>query len=394
MPGGVFDTLMTSVTAVDWIPEALNHAPTLKDCPDTCPKSSSLTTARSRFASSRLCKELGRSAVAVGTSIATLADEAVRLDSPSWFPSPERIVDIIHPGYATRSPHLSSPRPDDQMAHSLARPGNPAHRGGHDALQSAADIHTFVQWNQTPGDDKGAGRGILVVSTQEGGGAQTHVEAQIAGDGMGEVTQVWERACSVQRRFRKLVEMAPSTVTRSLVQLLLASTTMAYAVRSETSRRGQFRILRKFAHWRMDVPRDQSLYCSVGTYFGSLLAMILVRGRDLGEATQQAVRAPRETSVWNEEGGVKTNRAVLAGRGSAIRYGGGCDKDWGGPAQAAGRRIGFTGATRRRRSDRHLDLWERHSISSSPPGSKAAADTKKQIHQTLGPADYLYRLAQ
>ncbi|KZP10774.1 hypothetical protein FIBSPDRAFT_962853 [Athelia psychrophila] len=133
---------------------------------------------------------------------------------------------------------------------------------------------------------------------------------------------------------------------------------------------------------------------SVGTYFGSLLAMILVRGRDLGEATQQAVRAPRVTSVGNEEGGVKTNRAVMAGRGGAIRYGGGCDKDWGGPAQAAGRRIGFTGATRRRRSDRHLDLWERHSISSSPPGSKAAADTKKQIHQTLGPVDYLYRLAR
>ncbi|KZP24322.1 hypothetical protein FIBSPDRAFT_857448, partial [Athelia psychrophila] len=59
------------------------------------------------------------------------------------------------------------------MAHSLARPGNPAHREGQDALQSAADIHTFVEWNQTSGDDKGAGRGILVVSTQEGGGAQT-----------------------------------------------------------------------------------------------------------------------------------------------------------------------------------------------------------------------------
>ncbi|KZP15978.1 hypothetical protein FIBSPDRAFT_866444 [Athelia psychrophila] len=54
------------------------------------------------------------------------------------------------------------------MAHSLARPGNPAHRGGQDALQSAADTHTFVEWNQTPGDDKGAGRVTLVVSTQEG----------------------------------------------------------------------------------------------------------------------------------------------------------------------------------------------------------------------------------
>ncbi|KZP15958.1 hypothetical protein FIBSPDRAFT_895333 [Athelia psychrophila] len=244
--------------------------------------------------------------------------------------------------------------------------------------------------------DGGGGRGMRVVSAQEGveafkqcmgetqsgqSSSEEHVEAQIAGDGMGDVTQVWERACSMQRRFRKLVEMAPSTVTRSLVQLLLASTTMAYAVEHGVAI--AWCGVRVNTRLCLAGVRERS----VGTYFGSLLAMILVRGRDLGEATQQAVRAPRETGVGNEEGGLKTNRAVLAGRGR-------CDKEWGGPAQAAGRRIGFTGAIRRRRSDRHLDLWERHSISSSPPGSNAAADTKKQIHQTLGPVDYLYRLAQ
>jgi acetyl/propionyl-CoA carboxylase alpha subunit len=37
-----------------------------------------------------------------------------------------------------------------------------------------------------------------------------HVEVQILGDGMGGVSHLWERECSVQRRFQKLVEVSPS----------------------------------------------------------------------------------------------------------------------------------------------------------------------------------------
>jgi pyruvate carboxylase len=37
-----------------------------------------------------------------------------------------------------------------------------------------------------------------------------HVEVQIIGDGSGEVMHVWERDCSVQRRFQKIVEFAPA----------------------------------------------------------------------------------------------------------------------------------------------------------------------------------------
>ncbi|KAL6709810.1 hypothetical protein ACN47E_000595 [Coniothyrium glycines] len=39
-----------------------------------------------------------------------------------------------------------------------------------------------------------------------------HVEVQILGDGTGEVTHLWERECSIQRRYQKLVEIAPSVV--------------------------------------------------------------------------------------------------------------------------------------------------------------------------------------
>lgn len=39
-----------------------------------------------------------------------------------------------------------------------------------------------------------------------------HVEVQIIGDGTGNVTHLWERECSIQRRYQKIVEIAPSVV--------------------------------------------------------------------------------------------------------------------------------------------------------------------------------------
>ena len=39
-----------------------------------------------------------------------------------------------------------------------------------------------------------------------------HVEVQIIGDGRGNVMHLWERECSIQRRYQKIVELAPSMV--------------------------------------------------------------------------------------------------------------------------------------------------------------------------------------
>ncbi|OMP86585.1 Pyruvate carboxylase, partial [Diplodia seriata] len=45
-----------------------------------------------------------------------------------------------------------------------------------------------------------------------------HVEVQIVGDGRGGIRHLWERECSVQRRWQKVVEEAPSTIAdRGLV---------------------------------------------------------------------------------------------------------------------------------------------------------------------------------
>ncbi len=39
-----------------------------------------------------------------------------------------------------------------------------------------------------------------------------HIEVQIVGDGTGNAEHLWERECSIQRRYQKVVEQAPSTI--------------------------------------------------------------------------------------------------------------------------------------------------------------------------------------
>jgi len=60
-----------------------------------------------------------------------------------------------------------------------------------------------------------------------------HVEVQIAGDGSGRVTHLWERECTIQRRNQKLVEIAPSPslCERTREILVRAALRMAEAVR-------------------------------------------------------------------------------------------------------------------------------------------------------------------
>ncbi|KUJ17274.1 uncharacterized protein LY89DRAFT_684367 [Mollisia scopiformis] len=59
-----------------------------------------------------------------------------------------------------------------------------------------------------------------------------HVEVQIVGDGKGNVRHLWERECSIQRRFQKVVEFAPSSVRdRKLVgEVIKAAVKMARKV--------------------------------------------------------------------------------------------------------------------------------------------------------------------
>ncbi|APA05838.1 hypothetical protein sscle_01g006080 [Sclerotinia sclerotiorum 1980 UF-70] len=59
-----------------------------------------------------------------------------------------------------------------------------------------------------------------------------HVEVQIIGDGKGGVRHLWERECSIQRRFQKVVEFAPSAAADrdSIARVVEAALRMAKQV--------------------------------------------------------------------------------------------------------------------------------------------------------------------
>lgn len=60
-----------------------------------------------------------------------------------------------------------------------------------------------------------------------------HVEVQILGDGLGNVRHCWERECTIQRRFQKIIEIAPSTISdRHLINSVIdAAVRMAKAIK-------------------------------------------------------------------------------------------------------------------------------------------------------------------
>lgn len=64
-------------------------------------------------------------------------------------------------------------------------------------------------------------------------GGFRHVEVQIVGDGLGNVRHFWERECSIQRRFQKVIEIAPSTISnRGLISSVIdAAVRMATAIK-------------------------------------------------------------------------------------------------------------------------------------------------------------------
>jgi acetyl/propionyl-CoA carboxylase alpha subunit/acetyl-CoA carboxylase carboxyltransferase component len=75
------------------------------------------------------------------------------------------------------------------------------------AVRDAADFENA--WQRCTAEAKKAfGHGELYV--EELIGRSRHIEVQIIGDQAGNVTHLFERECSVQRRFQKIVEIAPS----------------------------------------------------------------------------------------------------------------------------------------------------------------------------------------
>ncbi|MBT5320106.1 MAG: ATP-grasp domain-containing protein, partial [Chloroflexi bacterium] len=81
-----------------------------------------------------------------------------------------------------------------------------------------------------------------------------HIEVQVLGDGSGEVVHMWERECSIQRRFQKVVEIAPAPGLPEGLRdrIIEAATRMASAVDYRSL--GTFEFLADADQWSDDAP--------------------------------------------------------------------------------------------------------------------------------------------
>jgi pyruvate carboxylase len=190
-------------------------------------------------------------------------------------------IDAIHPGYGflSESPEFAQ-RMWDEAGASVIGPGPQILARTGDKLQArllaeecqvpvlpalqkptseVADLQAFASEVGYPiiikAVDGGGGRGIRIVRTEEeldslakralqespskkafaekaAIDGYRHVEVQIIGDGKGNVRHLWERECSIQRRFQKVVEFAPSSIPdRKLVaEVINAALRMARKV--------------------------------------------------------------------------------------------------------------------------------------------------------------------
>jgi pyruvate carboxylase len=188
-------------------------------------------------------------------------------------------IDTIHPGYGFLSEsaefaqrmwdeagavvigpgaEILARTGDKLLAKGLARECNVPVLESVEA-KSHGQIEEFVQRVGYPvmvkAVDGGGGRGIRLVEGKEGlktavdrargespsgqifmekaaVGGFHHVEVQVIGDGQGEARHLWERDCSVQRRYQKIVEVAPALMgDRKLVaKVIEAALKMARTV--------------------------------------------------------------------------------------------------------------------------------------------------------------------
>ncbi|CAN9128754.1 unnamed protein product [Alternaria sp. RS040] len=203
-------------------------------------------------------------------SHAVRANHAIKLPSASTFMNIDGLIEIIkhyeidavHPGYGFLSESedfskrawkeagavvvgpgwgILSSTGDKLKARQLAEQCNvPVSPALQQPTNNVEDVQRFASHVGFPimvkAVDGGGGRGIRLIrskdqlpalvkrAVEESPSKQVfaekaavdgfrHIEVQIIGDGSGTVTHLWERECSIQRRYQKIIELAPSVVS-------------------------------------------------------------------------------------------------------------------------------------------------------------------------------------
>ncbi|OBT93246.2 hypothetical protein VE01_08828 [Pseudogymnoascus verrucosus] len=173
---------------------------------------------------------------------------------------------VIGPGWETLA-RTGDKLAARQLAEESAVPVLP---GLHTPTNNIEDLRSFARQVGWPiiikAVDGGGGRGIRIVR-EEAGLADLmeramrespqgllfgekaaidgfrHVEVQIVGDGHGNIRHLWERECSVQRRFQKVVEFAPSSIRNREVVGRVIDAAMRMAKRVDYLSLGTFEFL-------------------------------------------------------------------------------------------------------------------------------------------------------
>ncbi|KAI5363963.1 Putative biotin/lipoyl attachment, biotin carboxylase-like domain, rudiment single hybrid [Septoria linicola] len=216
------------------------------------------------------CRELNLETYAVYTDNDALhtynASHAIKLQSPASYMNIDELIsivqqhsiDAVHPGYGFLSESADLARRMAEINVMVVGPGAENLERTGDKLRArqlaeecsvpvlsaftnptgkVEEVRSFAEKNGLPimikAVDGGGGRGIRLVrkaevleslvkrAIEESPSKQVfaeraavdgfrHVEVQIVGDGKGGVRHLWERECSIQRRYQKIVELAPS----------------------------------------------------------------------------------------------------------------------------------------------------------------------------------------
>ncbi|KAI4844488.1 hypothetical protein E4T44_06162 [Aureobasidium sp. EXF-8845] len=209
-------------------------------------------------------------------------DHAIEIPSPATYTDISYLVklardhgiDAIHPGYGFLSEsaefaqqmweqtncivigpgsRILETTADKLDAKSLAaRYDVPVLQAMQKPSQDIEDVGTFASKVGFPvmikAADGGGGRGIRLTAVQrciaESPSGKVfvekaavdgfkHIEVQIVGDGKGGVKHVWERDCSLQRRFQKIVEVAPAVIAdrSTVIEVIAAAMRIAQGIK-------------------------------------------------------------------------------------------------------------------------------------------------------------------